>query len=228
LERQKRTLGPPPAESTEGEEDEMLDPLLRQVDSDRLVDPAQAAEMQETSALVWEAAEALDRRTYAVLDLHVRQGLDSAEIAEALGVSKGNAYTMLNRMKKSLEEAIGAFVLARRGSRDCVELERVVAAFAIPPVTPEARKAIDKHVRRCDVCARSPPFMLELFGAFAAVPIHRDSRGIWGSLESSGEASAGWSDLSRRHHVAKRPAVAQQKVKRRRRWTGNWQRRCRW
>lgn len=200
LERQKHTLGPPP-ESIEEEEDEMLDPLLRQVDSDRLVDPAQAAEIQESAALVWEAAEALDRRTYALLDLHVRQGLDSAEIAEALGVSKGNAYTMLNRMKKSLEEAIGAFVLARRGRRDCLELERIVASLAIPPVTPEARKAIEKHVRRCDVCTRTRKRLLsplELFGAFAAVPVPLGLKeGIWGSLEVQwAEASAGWSSLA--------------------------------
>lgn len=198
LERQKHIVGPPPAEFGEGEEDEMLDPLLRQVDPDRLVDPAQAAEMRETSALVWEAAESLDRRTYAVLDLHVRQGLDSAEIAEALGVSKGNAYTMLNRMKKSLEEAIGAFVLARRGSRDCIALERLVAGFAIPPVTVEARKAIDKHVRRCEVCTRTKRRLvspLELLGAFAAVPVPLGLKeGVWGSLEVKwAEASAGWS-----------------------------------
>ena len=81
LERQKRFVMPPALEDG----DEENDPLLRQVDADRLANPEQAAEMQETARLVWEAATSLDRRTYAVLDLHVRQGLESAEIAGGAG-----------------------------------------------------------------------------------------------------------------------------------------------
>lgn len=57
-------------------------------DTERLANPADAAEANEMASIVWEAAAALDARQYSLLDLHVRQGLESAEIAEVLGVTK--------------------------------------------------------------------------------------------------------------------------------------------
>ena len=181
LERQKRFVMPP---ALEGEQDD--DPILRQVDTDRLANPEQAAEMQETARLVWEAATSLDRRAYAVLDLHARQGLESAEIAEVLGVSKGNAYTMLNRMKRSLEEAIGSYLLMRRGSKNCQTLQRIVTPFDIPPVTVEMRRTVERHVRKCDICTETKKTLmapLAVFGAFAAVPAPTGvQERIWGNL----------------------------------------------
>ena len=190
LERQKRFVDPSPA-SSGGEEDS--DPFFYQVDADRLANPEQAAEMKETARLVWESAASLDKRTYAVLDLHVRQGLGSAEIAEVLGVSNGNAYTMLNRMKRSLEGAIGVYLLMRRGSKKCEKLQRIVAPFAIPPVTIEMRKTVERHVRKCDVCTETRRTLmapLAVFGAFAAVPAPEGLRErIWGDL------AAQWSQV---------------------------------
>jgi RNA polymerase sigma factor (sigma-70 family) len=184
LEKQKRFVIPPDTDAY-GEE---ADPLLSQVDVDRLANPEQAAEMKETARLVWEAASSLDRRTYAVLDLHVRQGLESAEIAEVLGVSKGNAYTMLNRMKRSLEEAIGSYLLMRRGSKKCEVLQSIVAPFAIPPVTMEMRKTVERHVRKCDTCRESRRTLmapLAVFGAFACVPAPAGLReSIWTNLSA--------------------------------------------
>jgi RNA polymerase sigma factor (sigma-70 family) len=182
LERQKRFVMPPASDGDDAE----IDPLLCQVDTDRLANPEQAAEMQETARLVWEATASLDKRTYAVLDLNARQGLESAEIAEVLGVSKGNAYTMLNRMKRSLEEAIGVYLLMRRGSKKCDVLQGIVAPFAIPPVTMEMRKTVERHVRKCDVCTETRRTLmapLAVFGAFAAVPAPAGlSERIWGDL----------------------------------------------
>jgi RNA polymerase sigma factor (sigma-70 family) len=61
------------------------------VDTDRFGSPEEAAEAASLAAVVWEAAEALDPRAYSVLHLTVREGLDSAEIAEVLGVTRNNA-----------------------------------------------------------------------------------------------------------------------------------------
>ena len=171
LEREKRFIEPSPAWSEE--EQPETDPIFSQVDSDRLANPEEAAEMQETALLVWEAAASLDKRTYTVLDLHVRQGLESAEIAEVLGVSSGNTYTLLHRLKRSLEEAIGSYLLIRRGSRRCEILRQMVELFAIPPVTLEMRKTVERHVRKCDLCTETKRTLmapLAVFGAFAAVP----------------------------------------------------------
>ncbi len=184
LERERRFIEPSPAWSEE--EQPETDPIFSQVDSDRLANPEEAAEMQETALLVWEAAASLDKRTYAVLDLHVRQGLESAEIAEVLGVSSGNAYTLLHRLKRSLEEAIGSYLLIRRGSRRCEILRQMVELFAIPPVTLEMRKTVERHVRKCDLCTETKRTLmapLAVFGAFAAVPAPAGlQEHIWGNL----------------------------------------------
>jgi RNA polymerase sigma factor (sigma-70 family) len=173
-------------------------------DPSRLDNPELVAEDHEMAGLVWEAASALNARDYALLDLHVRQGLESAEIAQVLNVSKGNAYTMVSRMKTAAAEVIGGYVIARRGSKDCEELRNVIAPFDIPPYTEEARKAVDAHVRRCDVCQRARKSLvpLEIFGSFAAVPapfalkgdIWRGLAGGWPWGDGAAIAAAGAAD----------------------------------
>ena len=192
LDRQTRFV--PAAAMGADRSEETADPLLQQVDPDRLVDPEQASEAQDMANLVWEAAASLEPRQYALLDLHVRQGLGSAEIAEVMGVSKVNASVMLNRMRKAVEEAIGSFLLARRGSKDCAELQSIIAPATIPPVTPELRKGIDRHVRGCDICSETRKRILspvEILGAFAPVPVPIGlQEEVWGTIEPR------WEDAS--------------------------------
>lgn len=192
LDRQKRFV--PSGARNEGGNEETAEPLLRQVDPDRLVNPEKASEAQDMANLVWEAAASLEPRQYALLDLHVRQGLGSAEIAEVMGVSKVNASVMLNRMRKAVEEAIGAFLIARRGSKDCAESQGIIAPANIPPVTPELRKNIDRHVRDCDTCSRTRKRILspvEILGALAPVPVPIGlQEEVWGTIEPR------WEDAS--------------------------------
>jgi len=87
IERRKRVR--PLVSSVAGDNNE--DYELDIVDPSRFSDPAEAAGSDAVAALVWEAAAGLEPKQYALLDLHVRQGLDSAEIADVLGVTKNNA-----------------------------------------------------------------------------------------------------------------------------------------
>ena len=152
----------------------------------RLNDPEIAAGDHELAALVWEAAAALNPRDYALLDLHVRQGLESAEIATVMGVSKGNAYTMVSRMKTAAADVIGSYVVARRGSKDCDGLKDVLSQFEFPPYTEPVRKAVDAHIKDCETCQGARKRLaapLEILGAFAAVPAPMALKGsIWGNV----------------------------------------------
>lgn len=128
-------------------------------------DPEEAYEAERLASLVWEAARGMEPRQYSVLDLNVRQGLNSAEIADILGVSKNNAYVMVNRMKKTLQEAIGALALLQQPFRRCRELNEVLAGFESDEITPEVRRAIDRHTAGCAVCserrrALASPFVI--------------------------------------------------------------------
>jgi RNA polymerase sigma factor (sigma-70 family) len=155
----------------------------------RLDNPELAAGDHEAASLVWEAASALNPRDYALLDLHVRQGLESAEIAAIVGVSKGNAYTMISRMKTAAADVIGSYIVARRGNKDCERLQGVLAAFEFPPYTEPVRRAVDAHIKGCETCQGSKKRLaapLEILGAFAMVPAPMALKGdIWGDVSGA-------------------------------------------
>jgi RNA polymerase sigma factor (sigma-70 family) len=153
-------------------------------------DPEHVVEVKEAATIVWEAAAGLDERTYTVMDLHVRHGLDSAEIAEVLGVTKGNAYTMVSRMKKSVSDTMATYLLVRKGRRECRDLAAIVDDHGGPELTPELRRAVDKHARECAVCHENRRTLfvpLKLFAALAAVPV---PAGLHASVWASATATA--------------------------------------
>jgi RNA polymerase sigma factor (sigma-70 family) len=168
-------------------------PLLSEVADDVHDDPVAAAELSDSAALVWEAAASLDTDTYTVLDLHVRQGLSSAEIADVLGISKGNAYTKLNRMKERTGAAISTYLLVRKGAGACEVLSRIVAPMDLPPVTQSQRRAVDRHVTTCDACderRRALAAPMQIFAALAAVPPPQElEAAIWETVSGSPSGS---------------------------------------
>jgi len=177
-----------------------LNPLLSQIDEDLAGNPSAAAELSDSAALVWEAAASLDADTYAVLDLHVHQGLSSAEIAEVLGISKGNAYTKLNRMKERTGVAISTYLLIRKGSKDCDDLSQIVAGVELPPVTETLRKRVDRHAKSCDECSERRKALvspMSIFAAMAAVPPPPGlEQAIWTNV--SGSVKTGGTGIKRR------------------------------
>jgi RNA polymerase sigma factor (sigma-70 family) len=151
--------------------------LYRQVDPNAFGDPESYAEAQESSALVWEAAAGLDPKQYAVLHMQLREGLDSAEIAEALGVSKGNAYTMVSRVKDAMEEAVQALYMTRVGAKDCPTLALLVQQMT-GGMTPDYRKQLARHIQACDTCEekRKKVRAAAVFAAFPPVLAPLDVR----------------------------------------------------
>ncbi|MBI4940634.1 MAG: sigma-70 family RNA polymerase sigma factor, partial [Actinobacteria bacterium] len=95
----------------------------------RLADDAAPADVEasrgELADLVWTAADGLQERDREVLELNVRGGLDTADLAAALGVTTGHAAVLLSRMRDRLERCMGALLLARLGRRDCDALDRL-------------------------------------------------------------------------------------------------------
>jgi len=152
-------------------------------------DPSVAGGDPETAAQVWEAATALNPRDYAVLDLHVRQGLDSAELASVLAMNKGNAYTLVNRMKAAASDVMVGYIVARKGNQDCDGLQQALAPFDFPPYTDQVRRAVDAHVRECETCKatrKTVPEPLAILGAFAAVKPPMSLKGdVWRSIVAS-------------------------------------------
>ncbi len=166
IEREKRTR--PLIFADDDGEDVELD----LIDADRFGTPDEAAQVEATAALVWEAAAGLSPKQYSLLDMHLRQGLDSAEIADVLGVTANNGYVMLNRLRTAVEESIGAYIMMREGRRHCPELDAALTDAGIASISPGARRLVRRHVGSCEACQKTQSEMVSptaILGAF--VPI---------------------------------------------------------
>ncbi len=147
--------------------------VFEQIDVARLGDPEAVAAATELAHLVWEAANGLDPKQYSLLDLHLRQGLDSGEIAQVLGITKGNAYTKLSRLKDAFESSVVALILTRGAGNRCGQLSELIRDRPVAEMTPSLRRIIGAHVQNCAACEDRKRRLLSpsaLFGAFAAVP----------------------------------------------------------
>ena len=168
------------------------------VDTDRFADPAEAAEVSAVASLVWQAAAGLDPKQLSLLDLHLRQGLDSGEIADVLGVTKNNGYVMLNRLKKAVEDSIGAFIMLNNGRQYCQQLDIALDSANIQGMSPEVRKIVDRHVAQCPECEERKRKLAPLaaFGAFVAIgaPVGAKAKILEGLMQQwPGPATAGGS-----------------------------------
>jgi RNA polymerase sigma factor (sigma-70 family) len=159
------------------------------VDPDR--GPAELAEQDESARLVWDAAASLETRQYEVLDLALRKGLTTAEIAAVLGLDAAQASLALHRAREALGNAVRYLVVARR-RRHCDRLAELVPA-GVRTLTPEQRASVDRHMRRCDQCQRTAMAMTAPSELFAAVPPVALPAGLlaWAHTAASGSASPG-------------------------------------
>lgn len=132
--------------------------------------PESSAENTALRDLVWAAAAGLAERDRAMLDLHLRQGLDGAELGEAMGMSAAHAYVQLNRLRSQVERSLGALLVARTGREECPELDALLTDWD-GTLTPIIRKRVARHVESCETCSARKRRMVSPLALLAAVPI---------------------------------------------------------
>ncbi|WP_157857319.1 RNA polymerase sigma factor [Streptomyces yerevanensis] len=118
---------------------------------DEAVDLGARLRDEEIRTLVWEAFEGLNSRDREVLELSVRQDLDGADMAAALGVQRNHAHALLSRARQQLENAVAAVVLAHHGRKDCAELSQMLDGWD-GTITVLMRKRITRHIGQCEIC----------------------------------------------------------------------------
>jgi RNA polymerase sigma factor (sigma-70 family) len=160
--------------------------------------PEQAAERSDLRELVWNAAAGLSERDRALLDLHLRHGLEGAELGEAVGVEPGHAYVLVNRLRAQVERSLGALLVARLGRDDCPGLATILTGWD-GRFSPLIRKRVARHVDTCEVCGerrRTAASPLALLAAVPPLPAPADLRGrvleriqLTGGSGSGGEGS---------------------------------------
>ena len=127
------------------------------------------ASYEELAELVRSAAAGLDERDQLVLELSVRQGLSGADLADALGVSPEQSYSLVHRMRERIEKSLGAFTVAKMGRNDCKELASIISGWN-GEFSVLIRKRVARHIDECAICekTRSKFAPLALFGAAPA------------------------------------------------------------
>jgi RNA polymerase sigma factor (sigma-70 family) len=144
------------------------------VDPSRFSDPEAVVQDRELVELVWDSASALNAQEYALLDLHLRRGLDADEISRHLSLAKSAVYTRLSRLRDSLEEAVTSTLLMRRGRRECIDLDWLLEELRATEATQPVRRAIKQHLAACERCQESKRRLVspaEIFAGISLVPV---------------------------------------------------------
>lgn len=115
-------------------------------------DVREDVERARLRGLLDAAAAGLTSGEREVIELELRQGLATAEVAAVLGVSRNQANALASRAREQLEACLGALVVARAGQRDCGELSRMLAGWD-GRLTVPLRKKLHRHIGRCAACS---------------------------------------------------------------------------
>ena len=125
---------------------------------------------EELTELVWAAAAGLNGRDQALLDLHLRQGLEGQDLADAMGTTLNNSYVMLSRMRDQVERSLGALLIARLGRDDCDELDGLLTGWD-GRFSPLLRKRVARHVDGCEICSDKRKSVVSPLALLAAAPL---------------------------------------------------------
>ena len=115
------------------------------------VDVASAIEQAEVQQFVRDAIAGLNPSERDVIELSLVQGLDSDELADALGVSRNHAHALLSRARSQLERSLGALLVARTGREACAGLDALLAGWD-GQMTVLMRKRVSRHIDQCEIC----------------------------------------------------------------------------
>jgi RNA polymerase sigma factor (sigma-70 family) len=156
-------------------------------------DPSETVETKELAELVWTSAAGLRAEEYALLDLHVRRGLSTDELADSLGVRRGAVYTRLTRLRHALESAVATSLLVRHGRGRCPEFDRIVAAQEAQGTLHERRRVLQSHVEDCPRCQESKGVYAspaQILAGLALVPPPEELARAVGAILGLGAAGA--------------------------------------
>jgi RNA polymerase sigma factor (sigma-70 family) len=142
--------------------------------SDDNANPEAGAEQAELRALVRDALGGLNPGEREIIQLNLRQELDGADLADALGVPRNQAHALASRARGQFEASLGVLLVARYGQEYCAELASILDGWD-GELTVLIRKRVNRHIDKCDICGErkrrqlSPASLLSLLPV-AALP----------------------------------------------------------
>src|ERR1700722_13848292 len=119
--------------------------------TDESIDIGGDAERAELRTLLGAAAKGLNPAEQEVIELQLRQGLDPAEVADVLGISRNHAHALISRARDQLEICLGVLLVARTGREACAELDTLLEGWD-GQLTVLLRKRLHRHIDKCSIC----------------------------------------------------------------------------
>jgi RNA polymerase sigma factor (sigma-70 family) len=110
------------------------------------------AERAELRALLRAAGGGLNAGERDIIELRLWQGLDAAEAAAVLGITRGHAHLLMSRGRDQLTASVGALLVARTGRDECATLDRLLSGWD-GELTVLLRKRLSRHIEHCDSCS---------------------------------------------------------------------------
>jgi predicted DNA-binding protein (UPF0251 family) len=123
------------------------------------LDVSEHAERAGLRALFEDAAAGLSPDEREVIELRLRHGLETRELAAVLGVSRNRAHTLLSRARDQLEACLSALLVGRAGRADCGELGEMLTGWD-GRLTVPLGKRIHRHIEHCAICTARCAFEL--------------------------------------------------------------------
>jgi RNA polymerase sigma factor (sigma-70 family) len=137
--------------------------------TDETADVGGDAERAELRALLRAALRGLNDGDRDLIVMQLSQGLDVAEIAASLGVTRNAAHSLLSRARAQLQAAVGVILVGRMGRSQCPALDEMLAGWD-GQLTVLLRKRVNRHIEHCPVCTARrqhelrPAMLLSLAG----------------------------------------------------------------
>jgi RNA polymerase sigma factor (sigma-70 family) len=123
------------------------------------VDIGHDAEHADLRALLEDASDGLNPGEREAIELQLRQGLDPAEVATVLGVSRSHAHVLMSRAGEQLGTCLAVLLVGRAGREDCGELDAMLAGWD-GRLTVLLRKRVHRHIEHCLICGARRAFQL--------------------------------------------------------------------
>ena len=110
------------------------------------------AERAELRALLRAAGGGLNSGERDIIELRLWQGLDTAEAAAVLGITRAHAHLLMSRGRDQLTASVGALLVARTGRDECATLDHLLSGWD-GDLTVLLRKRLSRHIEHCDICS---------------------------------------------------------------------------
>lgn len=125
-------------------------------------------ERAQLAGLVWEATADLPLRERALFDLHLRQGLEGDDLADALGITPAE-LTELLAWTAEAEKGLAGYLLTRQADKRCPDLPLVLRSWD-GRFTPLICSHIAGHLTACRICREAGAALPSPLALYASAP----------------------------------------------------------